>query len=272
MSLARSRFSANLAMLYGETHFLDRFRRAAAAGFKAVEISTPELFKHDASAVRAALDEHGLSCVLFNMPAGAWADGERGIAALPGRADEFRDSVAVTAEYARALSCDRVHCLSGIAPHSAEHEHTYRESLGTALEELSPAGVEVLIEPINQRSIPGYYLRSFDQAASTIGAFERLGGGEMRPRLLFDLFHAQIIHGDVTMLLRKHREHIGHVQLAGVPDRAEPDEHNELNFAHLFRVLGSELRWEGHVGCEYIPRGETDAGLGWLRTVGLRDA
>lgn len=267
MSLARSRFSANLAMLYTEASFIGRFRAAAAAGFTAVEISTPEMFEHSPEALAAELNAHGLSCVLFNMPAGDWKGGERGIGALAGREAEFDAGIEKTVAYAAALRCPRVHCLSGLVEPGERSDAVYRGALRRALDTLAPLGVDVLIEPINQRSIPGFYLRSYDQAVETIDAVGALGGA--KPQLLFDIFHAQRIRGDVSELLREHIGRIGHIQIAGAPHRNEPDEHNELNYPHLFRLLRTELDWQGHVGCEYVPRDGTDQGLGWLDRSGL---
>lgn len=266
-SLARWRFSANLAMLWPELPFLDRFRAAAAAGFTAVEISTPEMYGHSPEALAAELEARQLACVLFNMHAGDWKGGERGIGALAGRETEFDASVRQAATYAAALKCPRVHCLSGLVEPGAASDAVYRASLRRALDVLAPLQVDVLIEPINRHSIPGYYLRAYGQAAETIDAVGALGGP--RPQLLFDLFHAQRMHGDVSELLRRHAHQIGHIQIAGAPHRHEPDEHNELNYPHLFRLLATELGWRGHVGCEYNPRGGTDAGLGWLDRSGL---
>lgn len=269
MSLRRSRFSANLAMLFTETHFLDRFRLAAQSGFSAVEISTPEMFAHEPAELAARLAAHGLECALFNMPAGDWAGGERGIGALAGREAEFDASVATTARYARALGCARVHCLSGLVAPSAAADATYRASLRRALEALAPAGVDVLIEPINRRSIPGFYLSSYAQAAAIIGDVGASTGGRAAPRLLFDLFHCQMIQGDVANALREHAPLIAHVQLAGAPHRHEPDGDNELNVPFLLRVLSEQLGYGGFVGCEYHPRRGTAEGLGWLERAGL---
>ncbi|KAG8470054.1 hypothetical protein KFE25_006509 [Diacronema lutheri] len=266
-SLRRTSFSANLAMLFTESRFVDRFRAAAAAGFRAVEISTPEMYAHTPAELAAELDRHGLSCVLFNMPAGDWKGGERGIGALAGREAEFDAGVRQAAAYAAALRCPRVHCLSGLAEPAERSDAVYRASLGRALDTLAPLGVDVLIEPINLRSIPGYYLRGYEQAADTIEAVGARGG--RTAKLLFDIFHAQRISGDVSRLLREYIGRTGHIQIAGAPDRHEPDEHNELNFPHLFRLLRAELGWDGHVGCEYNPRAGTAAGLGWLERSGL---
>lgn len=258
---ARRGFSANLAMLFKEHgDLIERCRRARAAGFEAVEFSTPELYGHRASELSAVLRDEGLRCVLFNMPAGDWAAGERGLAALPTRRTDFVKSISVTVEYAEALSCPRVHCLSGLAPLDRAEVGCYRENLAMAAEELRSAGVDVLIEPINQRSIPGYHLRSFAQAAETIVSL----GDSAGVKLLFDVFHCQILHGDVSEHMRRYRDIIGHVQIAGVPERAEPDHKQEVNYPYVFQLLRGEIAYEGHIGCEYIPRSGTEAGLGWM--------
>ncbi|KAJ1621685.1 xylose isomerase-like protein [Pavlovales sp. CCMP2436] len=173
--LKRARFAANLAMLYAEHPFLHRFRHAAAAGFRAVEISHPEMYAHAPEALAAELEKHQLTCELFNMPPGDWSGGERGIGALAGREADFDASVRSTIEYARALKCPRVHCLSGLVEPGAESDAVYRRSLRRALDALAPLGVDVLIEPINQRSIPDFYLRDFEQVS--------LACFQLRPRL-----------------------------------------------------------------------------------------
>ncbi|CAL1146534.1 unnamed protein product [Cladocopium goreaui] len=250
-------FSANLAMLFQDVPLLERFARARSAGFGAVEISSNELFEHCPKEVASHLKGEGLDCVLFNLPAGDWRGGERGLAALPKRQEEFLRSLQQGADYAERLGCSRVHCLAGLLGSS----EIYRSNLQKAGEVLGPMGVEVLIEPINQRSMPDYHLKSFGQA-------ERLLAEVSRPnapvKLLFDFFHCQILHGDLTMNLRKYADIIGHVQVAGVPDRGEPDARQEVNFRHLFQVLRDELGYKGHIGCEYQPRGKTEDGLKWL--------
>lgn len=261
MAASRHGFSANLAMLFKESKcLLHRFTLARAAGFDAVEISTPELFNYSPGEIASALRSEDLSCVLFNMPAGSWTDGERGLAALPGRQREFQHAIDTTQLFAEALECRRVHCLAGIAPVDEQTETLYRANLGHAASELGSIGVDMLIEPINQRSIPGYHLRCFEQASRTIEAV-RLATGSTSIQLLFDVFHCQILHGDLAARLRQHRSLIGHVQIAGVPDRGEPDDQQEVNYPYIFRLLRGELEYRGHIGCEYVPRSGTVAGL-----------
>ncbi|CAE7534510.1 hyi [Symbiodinium natans] len=252
-------------MLFQEASFIDRLKRARAAGFAAVEMSTPELFNHPAQEVASALQKEGLECVLFNMPAGDWNAGERGLAALQ-RAEDFERSLEVTADYAARLKCPRVHCLAGLTSERDSSDAIYRQNLERAVRVLGSIGVEVVIEPINQRSMPGYHLSSLPHAAATIEAVSENLPPELRGslKLLFDFFHCQIMHGDLTMNLRKYADLIGHVQVAGVPDRAEPDNRQEVNFPPLFQLLRHELAYTGHIGLEYHPRRSTEEGLGWL--------
>lgn len=269
MALASRRgFSANIAMLFVEHGgILERLRRARAAGFDAVEISTNELYDHSPGEVASVLDGEGLRCVLFNMHAGAWGNGERGIAALPSRRVDFERSVETAMEYAVRLNCPRVHCLAGLAPVDSASELCYRNNLALALSSLGSVGVDVLIEPINERSMPGYHLCSFAQAADTIVAVPhgKEGHDRLRPlKLLFDIFHCQRLHGDLSAHLRLYRDIIGHVQIAGVPDRGEPDANQEVNYPNLIKLIRGELAYTGHIGCEYIPRSGTEAGLRWL--------
>ncbi|CAE7214298.1 hyi [Symbiodinium sp. CCMP2592] len=211
MAASRRGFSANLAMLFQEVPFLDRLKRARAAGFTAVEISTPELFSHRPDQVASALQEEGLQCVLFNMPAGDWTAGERGLAAGASRED-FERSLSITVDYAARLRCPRVHCLAGLGSEKTSDE-IYQQNLERAVRVLGTTGVEVLIEPINQRSMPGYHLSSLPHAAATIRSVSanlppKLRGGRSSAagglKLLFDVFHCQIMHGDLTTNLRKY--------------------------------------------------------------------
>ncbi|CAJ1422084.1 unnamed protein product [Effrenium voratum] len=212
-------------MLFQELRFLERFKAAKRCGFGAVEISTPELFQHSPQEVASILDAEGLECVLFNMPAGDWAAGERGLAAQAARKGDFEAALQQAAEYVKPLRCPRVHCLAGL--HGCRD--TYRSNLARAVEVLGAQGAEVVIEPINQRSMPGYHLASFPEAAATISEVAAGLAEEQRGKLklLFDVFHCQILHGDLTMNLRKYADLIGHVQIAGVPDRHEPDRRSE---------------------------------------------
>jgi hydroxypyruvate isomerase len=256
------RFAANLTMMYPEHAFLDRFAAAAADGFVAVEY----LFPYDWPAERlaAALAEHRLQQVLFNVAQGDFAAGERGIAALPGREGEFRSAVDRGLDYAAALSCPRLHAMAGLAPHP-EHRAamgaTYVANLAWAAERAAAAGVDVLIEPINTRDIPGYFLNRQDDAHAIVNAV-----GAPNLKVQMDLYHCQIVEGDVATKLRTYLPtgRVGHLQIAGVPERHEPDV-GEVHYPYLFDVVDA-LGWDGWIGCEYRPKAATSAGLGWLRS------
>lgn len=255
-------FAANLSMLYGEFDVLDRFGAAAADGFRAVEFLFPYAF--DGRELRRRLDEHGLQQALFNGPPGDFARGERGLASLPGREDEFRRGIAEQAlPYAQALQCRRVHVMAGLLPPGAErerHRETYLANLAWAAAQAAAAGVTLCIEPINTRDIPGYFLNRQDEAHAIVQAV-----GAPNLKVQFDLYHCQIVEGDVAMKLRQYLPtgNVGHLQVAGVPDRHEPDDQGELNAAWLFELIDA-LGWRGFVGAEYRPRAGTRAGLGWF--------
>ena len=246
------RFAANLTTMFTERPFLDRFAAAAAAGFGAVEFLFP--YDHPADAVAERLERAGLQCVLFNFPPGDWAAGERGLAALPGRADAFRRSVDRALEYARALGAPRLHAMAGVG---GGDRGLYVTNLRHAADALAAEGRALLIEPINPRDMPGYHLADWEQARAVQDAVDR-----PNLRLQADLYHLQIIRGDLTRLIERDIARIGHVQVAGVPDRHEPDE-GEVAYPHLFALL-DRLGYDGWVGCEYRPRGRTEDGLGWL--------
>lgn len=249
-------FSANLSLMFTERRFLDRFEAAAEAGFRAVEFLFP--YAVPAQAIAERLHRLSLTPVLFNLPPGDWAAGERGLAALPHRFDEVREGVATGLAYARTIGTRRLHLMAGLADwNDAGARQAYRRSLAYAAERLAGAGIDLLIEPINRRSMPGYFLADVDAAAELIGelALPNL-------KLQFDLFHCQILHGDVTTRLRNLMPIIGHIQIASVPERHEPgtgelDEHRIL--AEIDR-----LGYRGFVGCEYHPRTNTDEGLDWF--------
>ncbi len=264
------RFAANLSMLYPEHDFLDRFKAAADDGFKAVEFLFP--YAHPAAEISQRLADNGLEQVLFNMPPGDWDKGERGLACLPGREAEFRDGVARALEYAAALKCPRVHVMAGLAPAGAERARllaTYEANLAWAAEQAAKARRDVLIEPINTRDIPGFFLNRQDEAHRVVQAV-----GAPNLKVQMDLYHCQIVEGDVAMKIRQYLPtgRVGHFQIAGVPMRHEPDL-GELHHPYLFEVIdevSAACGWEGWVGCEYRPArgavpGGTSAGLGWLK-------
>jgi hydroxypyruvate isomerase len=267
------RFAANLSMLYTELPFLDRFEAAARDGFTGVEYLFPYAFA--AADIAARLQAHGLQQVLFNAPPGNWDAGERGLACLPGREAECRAGVAQALSYARALGCPRIHLMAGLAPAGVPRETlqaTYEANLAWAAEQAAQQGTEVLIEPINTRDMPGYFLNHQAEAHRIVQAI-----GAPNLKVQFDLYHGQIMEGDIATKLRQYLPtgRVGHLQIAGVPMRHEPDL-GELNHAYLFEVideLSAGHGWDGWIGCEYRPArgavvGGTSDGLGWMAMVG----
>ena len=260
------RFAANLTMMYPEHAFLDRFAAAAADGFTAVEYLFP--YEWPAAQLAAKLSECGLEQVLFNAAQGEFASGERGIAALPGREDEFRAAIDRGLDYAATLACPRLHVMAGLAPNAesrAAMGATYVANLAWAAERAAAARVDVLIEPINTRDIPGYFLNRQDEAHAIVAAV-----GAPNLKVQMDLYHCQIVEGDVATKLRAYLPtgRVGHLQIAGVPERHEPDL-GEVNYGYLFDVVDA-LAWDGWIGCEYRPKAATSAGLGWLRALRWR--
>lgn len=248
------RFSANLSMMFTEWPFLDRFPAARAAGFQAVEFLFP--YAQPVEDIAAKVGENRLETSIFNLPPGDWAAGERGLAALPGREGEFAQSLSPALEYARALGARQLHCMAGIAPVTPEGEARFIANLRRAGDVLGAAGIKVLIEPINPRSMPGYFLTTTAQALALLDRIDHPNVG-----LQFDIYHHQITRGDVIRTIEAIHARIDHVQIAGVPDRHEPDT-GELAYGPVFEVL-DRVGYDGWVGCEYIPAGETVAGLGW---------
>jgi hydroxypyruvate isomerase len=241
--------------------FLDRFDAAAKAGFTGVEFLFP--YEHPPEDIAARLQAHGLRNVLFNLPPGDWSAGERGTAALPGREAEFREGVARAIGYAKALGTPRLHVMAGILPAGADlerHRQVYIDNLRYAAAELSRHGLTLLIEPINTRDMPGYFLNRQDQAHAIR---EEVGASNLLVQM--DFYHVQIVEGDIAMKLRRYLPHVGHIQIAGVPARNEPDV-GEVNYPYLLRLL-DELGYDGWVGCEYRPAGDTMAGLGWMKAL-----
>jgi hydroxypyruvate isomerase len=255
------KFAANLSTLFNELSFLDRFAAARAAGFDAVEFLFPYAFEAEQIAQRLA--RYKLDLVLHNLPAGDWAAGERGIACDPRRVGEFQDSVELALEYAEELGVKQLHCLAGKIPPNVPHERvhaTYVANLRFAAEQFRAHGLNLLIEPINNRDIPGYFLTHTRQAAAIIA---ECGAGNLF--LQYDIYHMQRMEGDLAETIRAHLGLIRHVQLADVPGRHEPGT-GEINFPFLFRLI-DELGYDGWIGCEYIPRADTAAGLAWLPPV-----
>jgi len=249
------KFAANLSMMFTEWEFLDRFAAAADAGFRAVEFMSPYAFKPEEIARK--LSANHLKLALFNLSAGNFEAGERGLAALPERADAFRASVAQALDYADATGVERLHVMSGVADAGdPKARAAYADSLRFAVDAIGAKGIDVLIEPINPRDMPGYFLGDFDLAIDLIGDFN-----SPRLKLQYDIYHRQILRGDVSTSLSALLPIIGHIQIASVPGRHEPRT-GELNDDFLLRRLDA-LGYDGFVGCEYRPATTTIAGLAW---------
>jgi hydroxypyruvate isomerase len=258
------RFAANLSMMYGEYPFPDRFAAAAKDGFTAVEYLFP--YEYPARDLAAWLQQHGLIQVLLNAPPGNFTAGERGVAGLLGKEAEFRAGMHTALEYARTLGCPRVHVMAGVQPAGVERaamRRTFMANLAWAAELAGPAGVALLIEPINTRDMPGYFLNRQDEAHAIV---DEIGSPALKVQM--DLYHCQIVEGDVSMKLRKYlhdsaRKNVGHLQIASVPARNEPDS-GELNYDYVLDLV-DELGFDGWIGCEYRPKAGTSEGLSWLR-------
>ncbi len=260
------RFAANLTLLYNDVPFLERFEAAARDGFRAVEYLFPYAWPVEAIAER--LSAFGLTQALFNAPPGDWDAGERGLACLPGREREFREGIALALCYAVALGCPRLHVMAGLVPAGAspqEVREVYVSQLRHAADEAARVGVRVQIEPINTRDMPGYFLNRQDDAHALLDEIDR-----PNVQVQMDLYHAQIVEGDLATKLRRWLPtgRVGHLQIAGVPERHEPDV-GEVHHPYLFELI-DQLGYDGWIGCEYRPRqgaqaGGTPAGLGWMR-------
>jgi hydroxypyruvate isomerase len=251
------RFAANLTMMFNEVPFLERFEQAAKAGFTAVEFLFP--YQYPAKEVGDRLHQSGLTQALFNLPPGNWEAGEKGFAALPDRFTDLQESLRTALPYAQATGVKRLHLMAGIAERGdPKAVAAFRKSVVWAAEFLMPHGLDVVIEPINPRNVPGYFLNDFAFARDLINELKI-----PNLKLQFDIYHCQIIHGDVTMHLREMMPITGHVQIASIPSRNEPDG-EELNYPYLFAEL-DRLSYRGFVGCEYNPRGKTSDGLGWFK-------
>lgn len=253
------RFGANLSFLFTELPFLDRFAAAAQAGFKGVEFMFP--YATPAADIRARLDAAGLELVLFNLPPGHWDKGERGFAALPGREDEFASAVDLALTYAETLGCRRLHCLAGLVDHGATRE-TYVANLRLAASWAAAAGIDILIEPINTRDMPGYFLTRTREAASIIAEV-----GAPNLALQFDIYHRHLMEGDVEGAIAEFLPLARHVQCADPPDRGEPSA-RVIDYPALFRAIDA-AGYAGWIGCEYKPRAGTLAGLTWPADCGV---
>ena len=257
------KFAPNLTMLFNEMPFLDRFAAAKAAGFAGVEYLFP--YDFDRALLREQLEAHGLIQVLHNLPAGNWATGERGIAILPDRVAEFRDGVFRAIDYAKALDCEQLNCLVGIAPDDAdprELNETLVGNLRFAASTLARENIKLLVEPINTLDIPGFFLNGTEQAVQLIS--------EVRSNNLFvqyDIYHMQIMEGDLARTMQEYLPRIAHIQLADNPGRNEPGT-GEINYKFLFGFI-DRIGNQGWIGCEYKPKAGTEAGLGWLKEHGV---
>jgi hydroxypyruvate isomerase len=251
------KLAANLTMLFGEIDFLDRFEAAASAGFRGVEFLFP--YAYDAQVLKTRLRDHRLVQVLHNLPAGNWTAGERGIACHPDRVEEFKAGVDQAITYATALDCDRVNCLAGILPPQvdpAAARDTFVQNLRYAAPRLQSAGIRLLIEPINTRDVPGFFLSGTAQAIEIIDAV-----GSDNLQLQYDIYHMQIMEGDVAAGIQRLLPRIGHLQLADVPGRHEPGT-GAIDFGSLLNHI-DRIGYTGWIGCEYVPAGKTRDGLGW---------
>ena len=257
------RFAANLNMMYQEHPFTERFAAAAKDGFTAVECLFP--YDYPARELASWLQAAGLRQVLLNAPPGDWAAGDRGLACLPEKGPAFRSAIYTALDYARTIRCAQVHVMAGLQPAGIERatlRRTYVANLAWAAEVAAAAGVLLLIEPINTRDVPGYFLNHQQEAHDVV---EEIGSPALKVQM--DLYHCQIVEGDVSNRLRKYllsaNKHVAHVQIASVPDRQEPDS-GELDYRYLFDLIES-FGYEGWIGCEYRPKAGTSEGLGWLR-------
>jgi hydroxypyruvate isomerase len=255
------RFAANLAYLFTERPLIERFAAAADAGFEAVELQFP--YDHAASVIRAELDRHGLTQLGLNTALGA-REGDAGLAAVPGREREWDVVFKQALDYVTAIGGTAIHCMTGKVPveQRPAAEKTFIANLTRAADAAARKNVTLLIEPINPRDRPNYFLTRVEHAADIIAKI-----GAPNIKIQFDLYHVQIVGGDLIKRFEKHQPLIGHVQIAAVPSRREPDE-GEVNYPGVFDAL-DRLGWSGWVACEYRPRARTEDGLGWARPFGL---
>ncbi len=254
------RLAANLSMLFQDHDFLDRYRAAARAGFKGVEFLFP--YAWPAQEIQNRLGINNLELVLFNIHPGDWDAGERGLAALKDRQSQFQEAAHQAIEYANALECKRIHAMAGLIEHGAE-QGMYKRNLKWFTKLAEPHGIDILIEPINTRDMPGYLLNTAQQACNIIRDV-----GAPNLGLQLDLYHRHVQEGDALRAIRDNAQHIRHVQIAGPPDRGEPYP-SDFDAASLLKCL-DDIGYDGWVGCEYRPRGDTLAGLSWITQCGLQ--
>jgi hydroxypyruvate isomerase len=252
------KFSANLSMLFTELPFLDRFAAAAKAGFTGVEYVAP--YAYPPAEIVSRLSKHQLTQALFNMPAGNWENGDRGLACDPARKSEFVESIATTIDWAKTLNCKTINCLAGIAPPNVAEDmlwKTYVQNIALAGRALHAEGIQLVVEAINTYDMPGYFLNRSFQAIRAIS-----DSGQPTIKFQYDVYHMQRMEGELTNTLTALMPMIGHIQIAGAPHRHEPNE-CEINYPHILKHI-EDLGYAGWVGCEYKPRGKTSDGLGWL--------
>jgi len=255
------KFAANLTMMFNEMDFLERFEAAAKSGFKGVEYLFP--YGYPKAQLAEKLDQHGLVQVLHNLPAGDWGAGERGIACLPDRVSEFQDGVGKAIDYAKSLGCKQINCLAGIAPKgvdAAKIRSTLVSNLKFAADKLGRAGIRLLAEPINTRDIPGFYLCHTNQA---LEIFQDVGADNLY--LQYDIYHMQIMEGDLARTIEANFKRIAHMQLADNPGRHEPGT-GEINYPFLYKFIDG-LGYQGWIGCEYKPKTTTIEGLSWFKNL-----
>ena len=253
------KLAANLTMLFNEIDFLDRFAAAAKAGFKGVEYLFP--YDYDKNVLKQKLADNSLVQVLHNLPAGNWAAGERGIGCHPDRVKEFEAGVDKAIDYATTLGCKQLNCLAGVRPphvDPTDARETFIGNLQYAAAKFKAAGIKLLIEAINTRDIPGFFLCNTQQAVDIIKAV-----GSDNLFVQYDIYHMQIMEGDLAPTIEKHLKLIPHMQLADTPGRHEPGT-GEINYAFLFGHI-DRIGYSGWIGCEYRPAGSTQAGLGWVK-------
>ena len=248
--------SANLSLLFNENEFLNRFKEAKINGFNAIEFQFP--YNFEAQSIKREIDKNNLILSIFNSPPGNFENGERGLACLENRQDDFKKSIVKAISYAKIFQCYKIHIMSGVSnkEYYLNAKKVYIENLKWACDEFDKHNINLLIEPINQRNIPNYFLSSTDQAIEIIDKIER-----KNIYLLFDIYHHQIIRGDVSKYLEKFLQYIGHIQIAGIPNRNEPDQ-SELDYKYIFKLI-ERLNYTGFIGCEYNPLRDTVSGLKW---------